>query len=213
MGFYSRVLFPRLVNFVMSGAELAGLRKTLLADAAGEVLEIGFGSGLNLPYYPDRVINLTTIDANPGMNTLAQKRIAASPIQVNQHLLHAESLPFPNASFDTVVSTWTLCSIADLDQALREIYRVLKPAGRFLFLEHGLSEELAVQKWQHRLTPLNKKVADGCHLDRDIAARILRNRFKIVDLHRFSLKKAPRIVGSMYRGVAVKAEIVQARLF
>src|SRR5579871_5169813 len=138
MGFYSRVIFPRLVEFVMRGINLTELRKALLAGASGDVLEIGFGSGLNLPYYPPAVRKLTTVDANPGMSPLAQKRIASSPIKVNHRVLDAEKLPFANSSFDTVVSTWTLCSIADIDQALREIHRVMKPEGRFLFIEHGL---------------------------------------------------------------------------
>ena len=205
MGFYSRVIFPRLVDFVMRGPHLTELRKALLAGASGEILEIGFGSGLNLPHYPPAVRKLTAIDANPGMSALAQKRIAVSSIKVDQRVLDAERLPFAQRSFDTVVSTWTLCSIADIDQALREIHRVLKPEGRFLFIEHGLSAEPAIQKWQHRLTPLQKKMADGCHLDRDIAAIIARNGFKIAHLDRFYMKGAPRIAGFTYQGAALKA--------
>lgn len=205
MGFYSRVIFPRLVEFVMRGVHLTELRKALLVGASGEVLEIGFGSGLNLPHYPPGVRKLTTIDANPGMSPLAQKRIASSSIKVDQQVLDAERLPFAQRSFDTIVSTWTLCSIADIDQALREIHRVLKPEGRFLFIEHGLSAEPAIQKWQHRLTPLQKKMADGCHLDRDIAAIIARNGFKITELNRFYMKGAPRIAGFTYQGAALKS--------
>lgn len=205
MGFYSRVLFPRLVEFVMRGVHLTELRKTLLSGASGEVLEIGFGSGLNLPHYPPGIRKLTTIDANPGMSPLAQKRIASSPINVDHRVLDAERLPFPEGSFDTVVSTWTLCSIAEIDQALQEIHRVLKPEGRFLFIEHGLSAEPTIQKWQNRLTPLQKKVADGCHLDRDIAAIIARNGFKIAELNRFYMKGAPRIAGFTYQGAALKS--------
>ncbi|TAK08744.1 MAG: class I SAM-dependent methyltransferase [Candidatus Manganitrophaceae bacterium] len=205
MGFYSRAIFPRLVEFVMRGVHFTELRKALLAGARGEVLEIGFGSGLNLPHYPPGVWKLTTIDANPGMSPLAQKRIASSPIKVDHQVLDAERLPFPDGSFDTVVSTWTLCSIADIDQALREIHRVMKPEGRFLFIEHGLSAEPTIRKWQHRLTPLQKKVADGCHLDRDIAAIIARNGFKITELNRFYMKGAPRIAGFTYQGAALKS--------
>lgn len=185
----------------MRRADLSDLRRALLADVSGEVLEIGFGTGLNLPHYPLQTRKLTTVDPNPGMIALAKKRIAASPIPVEIRLLDAERLPFPDRSFDAVVSTWTLCSIPNIDQALREIHRVLKPGGRFFFIEHGLSHEPKVRRWQHRLTPFNKKVADGCHLNREIQS-LLVGHFELLQLDRFYLKGAPKIYGYLYRGVA-----------
>ena len=140
MGLYSRVVFPRLCDWVMSDPRMAGLRSELLADVGGEVLEIGFGTGLNLPHYPEHVRRITTVDPNPGMNRLARRRIAEGGIDVDQRVLSGEALPFEDGTFDCVVSTWTLCSIPDAGRALGEVYRVLRPGGRFVFLEHGLSE-------------------------------------------------------------------------
>lgn len=184
--------------------DLSGLRRTLLADLRGEVLEIGFGTGLNLPHYPPGVKKLTTVDPNPGMSAPAQKRIAASSIPVESRLLDAERLPFPAGSFDAVVSTWTLCSIPNIDQALHEVHRVLKPGGRFFFLEHGLSDEPKIQKWQHRFTPLSQTFADGCHLNREIHL-LIGKHFKVVQLDRFYLAGAPKIAGYFYRGTAEKS--------
>lgn len=142
-------------------------------------LEIGFGTGLNLPYYRKHIQKLTTVDANPGMNALAKKRIQASDIAVEHHVLDGENLPFADQSFDSVVSTWTLCSIANVEQALKGIYRVLKPGGKYFFIEHGLSNDPQVQVWQHRLTPIQKVIADGCHFNRDIK-RLIENQFSQV---------------------------------
>jgi ubiquinone/menaquinone biosynthesis C-methylase UbiE len=130
---------------------IAKHRQGLLAHAYGKVLEIGFGTGLNLPHYPEQVRKITTVDPNIGMNRLAQKRIEQSGIEVDQRILRGERLPFEDGTFDCVVSTFTLCSIEKVNQAVAEIYRVLKANGRYLFLEHGLSPEPAVQKWQRRL--------------------------------------------------------------
>jgi len=184
--------------------DLSELRRALLADVRGEVLEIGFGTGLNLPHYPPEVKKLTTVDPNPGMSALARRRVAASSIPVESRLLDAERLPFSEGLFDGVVSTWTLCSIPNIDQALREVRRVLKPGGRFYFLEHGLSHEVNVQKWQHRFTPLSRTFADGCHLNREIQT-LIQKHFTIAQLDRFYLAGAPKIAGYFYRGTAAKS--------
>src|SRR5439155_1455359 len=128
--------------------------RKLLAHAGGEVLELGFGTGLNLPHYPDRVRRITTVDPNVGMHRLAQNRVRHSGIAVDQRVLSGEKLPFGSATFDYAVSTFTLCSIPNVGQAVAEVYRVLKPGGRFLFLEHGLSPEPGVRRWQRRLNRL-----------------------------------------------------------
>lgn len=207
MDFYSRFIFPRLCDLVMRGEALSRLRRDLLSRVEGEVLEIGVGSGLNLSHYPAGVKKITAVDPNPGMSPLAQKRMKAAPAPVEHRILGAERLPFGDGAFDSVVSAWTLCSIREVDRALKEVYRVLKPEGRFFFLEHGLSEEPKVQKWQRRLTPLNRRLADGCHLDRNIPSLIEAAGFRIVTLDRFYMEKAPKTFGFLYKGTAVRAEV------
>jgi ubiquinone/menaquinone biosynthesis C-methylase UbiE len=187
----------------MSGNELGLYRQRILAEVQGEVLEIGFGSGLNLSYYPKHIQKITIVDVNPGVNALAQKRIQASAITVVHHVLNGEKLPMADNTFDSVVSTWTLCSIANIHQALKEIYRVLKPSGRFFFIEHGLSESPRVQVWQHRLTPIQKVIGDGCHLDRDIQA-IVKRQFESIKLEQFDMENVPKTHGHMYMGIATK---------
>jgi len=204
MGFYSHVLFPWGMNWLMSGEPFDSERKQVLAEVGGDVLEVGFGSGLNIPHYPASVHELTAIDPNPGMRRYAEPRITASPIKVERCVLSGESLPMADASFDTVVCTWTLCSIENVEQALAEIHRVLKSGGRFVFLEHGLSNEPDVQRWQHRLNPIQKVIGDGCNLNRDIRALVENVGFSSLEMENFYLEKTPRLVGYMYRGVAVK---------
>ena len=203
MGFYSNFILPQAMDWVMSNPVLSQYRQEVLAEVSGKVLEIGFGTGLNLLYYPQNIQKLTTIDTNYGMNNLAQKRIQASKIRVDSRILNGENLPMPDNSFDSVVSTWTLCSIARVDQALEEICRVLKPGGKFFFIEHGLSNEPKVQVWQNRLTPLQKIIGDGCHLNRNIK-QIVEKQFNNITLEEFDAQNLPKIIGFMYKGVATK---------
>lgn len=203
MGFYSRVLLPRLLDWSMSDATLAKYRQELLAEVQGEVLEIGFGTGLNLTYYPSHIRKITTVDVNPGMGALAEKRIRNSGMTVENLVLDSKNLPMADNTFDSVVSTWTLCSIADVEQALQEIKRVLKPGGKFFFIEHGLSNKPTVQVWQHRLTPLQKMWADGCHLNRDIQA-LVEHQFGQIEVKQFTPSNLPELTSHLYQGVAVK---------
>lgn len=203
MGFYSRKILPYLLDWAMSDQSLTAYRQDVLANVQGEVLEIGFGTGLNLSYYPEDIHKIIAIDANPGVNALAQKRIQASSITVDHRVLNGENLPMADNTFDSVVSTWTLCSIANVEQALKEIYRVLKPGGRFFFVEHGLSNEPNIQVWQNRLTPLQKIIADGCHLNRNIR-QLVENQFNTVTLEEFYADKTSKIIGYLYKGVATK---------
>ncbi len=205
MGFYSRRILPYLLDWAMSDPNLAKYRQEVLADVQGEVLEIGFGTGLNLSYYPENIQKIIAIDANPGVNALAQKQIQASSITVDYRVLNGENLPMADNTFDSVVSTWTLCSIANVEQALQEIYRVLKPGGRFFFVEHGLSNEPQIQVWQNQLTPLQKVIADGCHFNRNIR-QLVKNQFDTVILKEFYADKIPKISGYLYKGVASKAD-------
>ncbi|WP_319419946.1 class I SAM-dependent methyltransferase [Pleurocapsa sp. FMAR1] len=203
MGFYSNLIIPYCIEFAMSGSTLEEYRQQLLADVSGEILEIGFGTGLNLPHYPDNVSKITTIDPNVGMQKLARARIAASNISVDHKVLNGESLPMADGSFDSVVCTWTLCSIPQADKAIAEVYRLLKPGGRFFFIEHGLSQDPKIQAWQNRLTPIQKAIADGCHLNRQIK-HIVQQKFNDVTIEQFYAPKLPKVIGYMYRGIAVK---------
>lgn len=204
MGFYTHVVFPRLCDLLLNRPLVARHRRELLADAHGDVLEIGFGTGLNLPFYPQGVRRITTVDPNFGMHSLARRRIKKSGIAVDQRVLSGERLPFDNGTFDCVVSTFTLCSIAGVGEALGEAYRVLKPGGRFLFFEHGISPEPNVQKWQHRLNWLEMRLADGCRLDRDIRGIVTAQPFSTVQIDQFYMCGFPKTHGYTSRGVATK---------
>jgi len=188
----------------MSDPILGRYRQTTLAEVRGTVLEIGFGTGLNLAYYPDHLHQLVAIDANPGVHKLAQKRVQASSIEVDHRVLNGENLPFADCTFDSVVSTWTLCSIVKVEQALQEIYRVLKPGGRFFFIEHGLSQEPTIQNWQNRLTPVQRIIADGCHLNRNMRS-LVENHFESVTLEEFYATDLPKVLGYLYKGIATKS--------
>ncbi len=201
---YEQIVFPRLCDLLLDRPFVAQQRRKLLAHAAGDVLEIGFGTGLNLPHYPTRVVKITTVDPNAGMHRLAQRRVRKSTIAVDQRVLSGERLPLEADRFECVVCTFTLCSIEGVGQALNEVYRVLKPGGQFLFLEHGLSPEPNVQKWQHRLNWLEMRLAAGCHLDRNMRELVAAQPFSSVDVEGFYLERTPRTHGYLYRGIARK---------
>ena len=204
MGFYSRVICPRLCDLALNTSQVAKLRREVLADAGGEILEIGFGTGLNLEHYPQHVRKITTIEPNPGMHRRAKRRMEQSGIEVDARLAAGEQLPFDTEAFDCVVSTFTLCSIDEASCAIGEFYRVLKPGGCFLFLEHGLSPDPGVQKWQRRLNWLQQRVADHCRLDRDIRALVSLAPFSSVEATEFYLEKMPRTHAYLYQGAARK---------
>ena len=204
MGFYSNLIVPYCIDFAMSGEPLARYRRQLLQDVSGDILEIGFGTGLNLPHYPDGVEKITTIDPNPGMKKIARSRIADSNITVDYRTLNGESLPMADGSFDSVVCTWTLCSIPQADRAISEVYRLLKPGGKFFFIEHGISQDPQIQFWQNRLTPMQKIIADGCHLNRNIKS-LVEQKFDNVTVEQFYAPKLPKVLGYMYRGIALKS--------
>lgn len=187
----------------MSGQPFVRYRQALLSTVQGDVLEIGFGTGLNLSHYPNSVKTLTVVDPNPGCNEIATRRLKASPMAVDVHMLSGERLPFTEASFDSVVSTWTLCSIPQVGQALQEIYRVLKPGGHFFFIEHGLSPEAGIRTWQNRLTPLQKRIADGCHLNRPMKD-LVTDVFGSVEVDEFYAEGMPKVAAYFYKGKAEK---------
>jgi SAM-dependent methyltransferase len=173
MGIYSERIFPWLLDRALGHPAIDARRAALVGAASGDVLEIGFGSGATLPFYDaGRVKQLTVVEPSDGMNRRAAGRLAASPVPVRSVPGAGEGLPFADASFDTVVTCLTLCSVDDPPQVLAEIRRVLRSGGRFLFLEHVLSDDADRRRWQVRLTPLQKIVGVGCHLDRDTAAMV-----------------------------------------
>lgn len=203
MGIYAKYVFPRLLDWALGSPEANAQRQLTLASAKGEVLEIGFGTGLNLRYYPASVTKLTALDSENFRPDIVQKRIARARFPVEQVQLDAGGkLPFADASFDTVVTTWTLCSIANVDAALLEMKRVLKPTGELLFCEHGRSDDDKTAAWQDRLNPLQMVVGCGCNMNRAMDVLIQKAGFEIVSLARFVMPNAPRMLGEMYRGIA-----------
>lgn len=206
MGLYATHIFPRLMDWVMRGDEFRQLRRLLLQGARGEVLEIGLGTGLNLPHYPGGVSWLHAVDPAPLLpdRVTQRSRAVAFPIQIKQ--VSAETLPFDDRTFNCVVSTWTLCTIPDPVKALREVRRVLKPDGVFLFLEHGRSEDGKVATWQDRLNPVQNIIGCGCNLNRKIDHIIAQAGLKIMTLDRFQMQSVPRLGGEMYRGTATRPD-------
>jgi len=174
---YQEHIVPHLVNLAMRNRQLAPYRERTIRLAEGRVLEIGVGSGLNLPLYTDRATEILGLDPHPKLLAMASEKARSVPSKLIEG--SAESIPLDDASVDTVVSTWSLCTIRDLGAALAEIRRVVKRDGRLLFVEHGLAPEDSVQKWQNRLTPFWKRLAGGCHLNRPISSLIENAGFEI----------------------------------
>lgn len=195
--FYQRQVFPHLLNQVMQTASLMDKRRELLLPIEGEVLEIGFGTGLNIPFYGN-VDALYALEPNPDIYHLAIERVQHAPFHVRHVQSHAEKLPFADQSLDHIVCTWTLCSIARLDQALAEIYRVLKPTGTFHLVEHVKHpNSVKIQSLQTLLTPIQKCIGDGCHLNRDIERSLQQAKFKFIEKQYFDAEGIPSIAQKM----------------
>jgi len=201
MGLYSQYLLPRLTHFTMGQAQLAPYRRRVVVGARGRVLELGIGSGRNLPFYGDTVDDIIGIDPSREMLALAQPTLSAFATKVTLLAQSAESLPLQDRSIDTVVVTWSLCSMPDPGAALREARRVLKPEGELRFVEHGLAPDPSVRKWQHRLTPVWSYCAGGCHLDRKMDNLIRAAGFEIGALAA-GYARGPRFAAYMYEGSA-----------
>jgi ubiquinone/menaquinone biosynthesis C-methylase UbiE len=202
MSFYERRILPHIINLAMNTKVLKEERTRCLQDVKGIVLEIGFGTGLNLPHYPRTVTKVVGVDPSETSARLARKRIAASPFPVETIGLSAEKLPVPDGSFESIVSTFTLCTIPDVSGALLEVRRALAPSGRFYFVEHGRAEEPKVERWQHRLNSTNQRLLGGCNLTRPIGTLIEQAGFEIERLEKSYMKDAPKFAGFLYRGVA-----------
>ena len=206
MGIYSSHIFPRILEWSLGNEVVARERRRALSRARGRVLEVGFGTGLNLPYYPDAVTNIVALDSERMLSKRVEERIRRSKTPVEQVRLDAGGgLPFEEDRFDTVVTTFTLCSIARVEEALAEMRRVLRPDGRYIFLEHGRSDKERAAKFQDFFNPVQRRIACGCNLNRKIDALVERAGMEIEDLDRYVLKGAPRVFGEIYLGAARKS--------
>jgi ubiquinone/menaquinone biosynthesis C-methylase UbiE len=202
MGLYSQYVLPRIIDLAMRNKETARLREAWIPHARGEVLEVGIGSGLNLPFYSPEVQHVYGVDPSLELQRIARRRLPAGHIQIEFLPQSAEErLPLAEASIDTIVITWTLCSIPNAARALRQIKRVLKASGRLIFLEHGRAPDHGVAAWQDRLTPLWKRIAGGCHLNRKVDELITATGFQITELNTFYLP-GPRPMTYTYQGFA-----------
>lgn len=201
MGFYSDQILPRFIDLACGAKSLRPLRERACAGLRGRVIEIGFGSGLNIPYYPPAVTSIAAIEPADTAWKLASKRVAASQVPIERTGLDGQRLPLPDNSCDAALSTFTLCTIPDVTAALDELRRVLKPGGTLHFLDHGLAPDENVRRLQHRLDPLQQKVAGGCHLTRPIADIVTEAGFTISELDTFYEEGIPKIWGAASLGV------------
>jgi len=204
VGFYEEQVLPRFVDVALSGRQFAKLRERVASELEGEVLEVGFGSGRNVPYYRPGVTRVRAVDPATVGRKLAAKRVAASAVPVEYVGLDGESLPLDDGSVDHVLTTWTLCTIPDVHAALLEIRRVLRPGGALHFLEHGRSPEPKVARRQDRLTPLQRRFAGGCHLNRPIDQLVADGGLEVTRLDNYYVK-GPKFFGYMYEGVATRS--------
>ena len=204
MGLYGDQLLPRFTNQILSGKEFTKIRRRVAAGLSGQVLEVGFGSGLNVPHYPSEVERVLAVDPATVGRKLAGKRVSASPVPVEYVGLDGASLPLDSGSIDHVLITWTMCTIPDVDGALCEMFRALRPGGEMHFAEHGLSPDPKVAKWQDRLTPFQRRRAGGCHLNRPIDRLIEEAGFVLSRMDNFYMK-GPKPMGYMFEGLATKA--------
>lgn len=205
MGFYDKWILPRFMDFMMGDKQATEVRKKALEGVAGSVLEVGFGSGRNLPLYPAVVRRLVAVDPSRESFKLARPRIDAAPFPVEYLAIGAEAIDAPDQSFDCVVSTFSLCSIPEPVAALVEMRRVLKPSGKLFFAEHGLSTDEKVQRWQHRLNKLQNVVCGGCNMNRDIRRLVLEAGFGFDQVEQYYMDGPPKFVGFMTQGVATAA--------
>lgn len=202
MGVYAKQVLPRITNVLCNTNAAGPQRERVCAGLAGDVIEIGFGSGLNVAHYPRDVREVFAIEPADVAWELAADRVAASAVPVHRAGLDGQSLPFPDDRFDAALSTWTMCTIPDIDAALRELRRVLKPGGALHFVEHGLAPDEDVRRWQHRFDPLQQRLFGGCHLTRPTADLLKGAGFEITELDTYYEKGAPKILGANALGVA-----------
>ena len=205
MSFYGERILPRVINVVMNTKQTRTIRQRVCADLTGDVVEIGFGTGHNLPYLPSEVRSLRAVEpAGLGVQ-LARERIGAAGVPVQVVGLDGQHLPLEDASADAVLCTWSLCTIPDPVAAVREMRRVLRPGGRLHFVEHGRAPDEAVRRWQDRLNGIQQRMAGGCNLNRDIPAILESGGMRVTDLDTYYGKGEPKPYGYLYEGRAVIA--------
>ena len=202
MGLYGDQMVPRIINVACGLKANEKLRKRVCAGISGDVLEIGFGSGLNVPFYPAAVTRVDAVEPASVGWKLAGKRLATATIPIERSGLDGQSLPFAADSHDSAISTWTLCTIPDGVAALREVRRVLRPGGTLHFVEHGLAPDESVQRWQRRMEPLQRRLFGGCHLTRQVAQMLIEAGFTVTELDVFYEPGGPKAVAAMSLGVA-----------
>lgn len=203
MGFYREQILPRMINVMCGDKNSEPHRRRVCAGLTGDVIEIGFGSGLNVPFYPAGVTNVVAVDPSEVAWRLADRRVTSSPIAVQWAGLDGQSLPLPDDSYDSALSTWTLCTIPDVAATLAELRRVLKPGGTLHFVEHGLAPDEAVRRWQRRLDPIEQRLLGGCRLTLPVEDTINAAGFTVTDLDSFYQHGAPKFGGAYTLGVAV----------
>jgi ubiquinone/menaquinone biosynthesis C-methylase UbiE len=201
MNFYSDIIFPRLCDLAMRNKQLRGMRERVIGAAEGRVLEIGVGSGMNLPFYRPPVREILALEPAPRLMTMARDKSPATSISISFLEASAEAIPLDQHSVDTVITTWTLCSIPQAAVALSEMRRVLRPGGKLLFAEHGLAPDESVRRWQDRLTPAWRYIGGGCHLNRPIRSMIEGTGFRIARIETGYIP-GPKPMTFMYEGSA-----------
>jgi ubiquinone/menaquinone biosynthesis C-methylase UbiE len=202
MGYYDDRVLPHIINVVMNTKQTRRIRERVCGGLKGEVLEIGFGTGHNLPYIPDTVTRLLAVEPSARSVELARARIDASPVEVEVIGLDGQRLPVDDASVDAVLCTWSLCTIPDAIAAVSEARRVLRRGGQFHFIEHGAAPDTGVRRWQDRLNPIQNRIGGGCNLNRDIAGIVEAGGMTLSQLDRYYSSGEPKAFGSMYEGVA-----------
>jgi ubiquinone/menaquinone biosynthesis C-methylase UbiE len=205
VGFYQDQLLPRFQNKVMDSKEMRKVRTRVCSALWGDVVEVGFGTGLNAPHYPDGVQRIAAVEPSSLCMRIAEPRIAATSAKVDLAGLNGETLELPSDEFDAALSTWTLCTIPDVEAALAEIRRVLKPGGTFHFVEHGRAPDARVARWQARIEPAWKHVAGGCHVTREISDLVERAGFQLDRVHMYYMSGEPKAFGYTFEGVASKS--------
>jgi ubiquinone/menaquinone biosynthesis C-methylase UbiE len=203
MGIYGERVLPRIINFVGGMKAIEPVRRRVCEGLAGDVVEIGFGSGLNIPFYPAAVTRVDAVEPADLAWKLAEKRVTATSVLVQRSGLDGQSLPFADNSYDAALSTLTLCTIPDVAAALGELRRVLKPGGTLHFVEHGLAPDESVQRWQHRVEPIQKRLFGGCHLTRPIVVLLESAGFTITEVDVFYEKSSPKFEGAYSLGIAL----------